>query len=64
MQRVDGLLQEQVIDGRRVAGRWSRLKLKSGLDIAEKRLPQDGRFTVKVKKSPSMCVIDYADAVR
>jgi MSHA biogenesis protein MshE len=50
-QRVDGLLQEQVIDGRRVAGALvTRLKLMSGLDIAEKRLPQDGRFTVKVKE--------------
>jgi MSHA biogenesis protein MshE len=50
-QRVDGMLQEQVIDGRRVAGALvTRLKLMSGLDIAEKRLPQDGRFTVKVKE--------------
>ncbi|MBC7983182.1 MAG: type II/IV secretion system protein, partial [Candidatus Obscuribacterales bacterium] len=50
-QRVDGILQEQVIDGRRVASALiTRLKLMSGLDIAEKRLPQDGRFTVKVKE--------------
>jgi MSHA biogenesis protein MshE len=49
-QRVDGMLHEQLIDGRRVAGALvTRLKLMSGLDIAEKRLPQDGRFTVKVK---------------
>jgi len=49
-QRVDGMLQEQAIDGRRVASALvTRLKLMSGLDIAEKRLPQDGRFTVKVK---------------
>ena len=49
-QRVDGHLQEQVIEGgRRVAGALTtRLKLMSGLDIAEKRLPQDGRFSVKV----------------
>jgi MSHA biogenesis protein MshE len=47
-QRVDGNLQEQVIDGRRVASALvTRLKLMSGLDIAEKRLPQDGRFSVK-----------------
>jgi len=50
-QRIDGLLHEQTIDGRRVAGALvTRLKLMSGLDIAEKRLPQDGRFTVKVKE--------------
>jgi len=48
-QRIDGELQEQVIDGRRIAGALvTRLKLMSGLDIAEKRLPQDGRFSVKV----------------
>ena len=49
-QRVDGVLQEQKIEGRRVAGALvTRLKLMSGLDIAEKRLPQDGRFSLKVK---------------
>jgi MSHA biogenesis protein MshE len=49
-QRVDGLLQEQVIEGRRVATALvTRLKLMCGLDIAEKRLPQDGRFAVKLK---------------
>jgi len=49
-QRVDGLLHEQSMDGRRVAAALvTRLKLMSGLDIAEKRLPQDGRFSVKVK---------------
>ena len=48
-QRVDGVLQEQNIDGRRVAGALvTRLKLMCGLDIAEKRMPQDGRFSVKV----------------
>src|SRR5215510_12111469 len=49
-QRVDGVLQEQKIDGRRVSSALvTRLKLMSGLDIAEKRLPQDGRFSLKVK---------------
>jgi MSHA biogenesis protein MshE len=49
-QRVDGVLQEQTLDGRRVSGALvTRLKLMSNLDIAEKRLPQDGRFSVKVK---------------
>jgi len=48
-QRVDGALHEQVIDGRRVASAIvTRLKLMSGLDIAEKRLPQDGRLSVKI----------------
>jgi MSHA biogenesis protein MshE len=48
-QRVDGLLQEQVIDGSRVGQALiTRLKLMCGLDIAEKRKPQDGRFSIKV----------------
>jgi MSHA biogenesis protein MshE len=29
-----------------------RLKLMSGLDISEKRLPQDGRFAIKVRNNP------------
>ncbi|HLK70742.1 MAG TPA: GspE/PulE family protein, partial [Steroidobacteraceae bacterium] len=48
-QRVDGVLHEQSLDAQRVAGALvTRLKLMSGLDIAEKRLPQDGRFSLKV----------------
>ena len=48
--RVDGVLQEQIIEGRRVAGALvSRLKLMCGLDISERRLPQDGRFSLRVR---------------
>jgi MSHA biogenesis protein MshE len=48
--RVDGVLQQQIIEGRRVASALvTRLKLMCGLDIAEKRLPQDGRFTIRVQ---------------
>ena len=49
-QRVDGVLQEHTMDEVRIAPALVlRLKLISGLDISEKRLPQDGRFTMKVK---------------
>jgi MSHA biogenesis protein MshE len=49
-QRVDGVLQEQIIKETRIASALvSRLKLMAGLDISEKRLPQDGRFEVRVK---------------
>jgi MSHA biogenesis protein MshE len=49
-QRVDGVLQEQIIEGKRVASALvTRLKLMSNLDISEKRLPQDGRFSISVK---------------
>jgi MSHA biogenesis protein MshE len=48
--RVDGQLQEQVIDGNRAAAALvTRLKLMCGLDIAEKRKPQDGRFSIKIE---------------
>ena len=51
-QRVDGVLQEHVIDGRSVSGALvTRIKLMSGLDISEKRLPQDGRFSIRVNES-------------
>ena len=47
--RVDGVLQEQVMKERRIsAALVLRLKLMSGLDISEKRLPQDGRFNIRV----------------
>jgi MSHA biogenesis protein MshE len=49
-QRIDGVLHEQVMKERRIAPALvSRLKLVSGLDISERRLPQDGRFNVRVK---------------
>ena len=49
-QRVDGILHEQVMKERRIAPALvSRLKLVCGLDISERRLPQDGRFNIKIK---------------
>lgn len=49
-QRVDGVLQEHTMDEVRIAPALVlRLKLMAGLDISEKRLPQDGRFSVKIK---------------
>ncbi len=51
-QRVDGMLQEQVIKGRGVGNALvTRLKLMSKLDISEKRLPQDGRFSIQVDRT-------------
>jgi MSHA biogenesis protein MshE len=49
-QRIDGVLHEQVMKEKHIATAVvSRLKLMSGLDISERRLPQDGRFNIKVK---------------
>ncbi len=48
-QRVDGVLQEQVLNEKRIATALvQRLKLMASLDISEKRLPQDGRFSLRV----------------
>ena len=51
--RIDGQLQPQTETDLRVASALSlRLKLMSGLDISEKRHPQDGRFNVLVRSLP------------
>lgn len=49
--RVDGVLQEQIVEEKSISQALvQRIKLMSGLNIAEKRLPQDGRFSITVKK--------------
>ena len=51
--RIDGVLQDAIR-----LPKWtqpiiiSRIKVLSGMDIAEKRLPQDGRIRVRAKESP------------
>jgi MSHA biogenesis protein MshE len=48
--RIDGLLQRQTETDTKISSAVAqRLKLMSGLDISERRLPQDGRFNVKVR---------------
>ncbi len=48
--RVDGVLHEAArVPKRMVSGVVSRIKIMSELDIAEKRIPQDGRVTVNVE---------------
>lgn len=68
-QRIDGVLQEQIVKERRIAPALVlRLKLMSGLDISEKRLPQDGRFSLKVKERKidvrlSTMPVEYGESV-
>jgi MSHA biogenesis protein MshE len=51
--RIDGMLHIQTEADAKIANAVSlRLKLMSGLDISEKRLPQDGRFHIKVRANP------------
>ena len=47
--RVDGMLQEGISTAKSMhAGVVSRIKVISNLDIAEHRVPQDGRFKLKI----------------
>jgi len=49
-QRIDGVLQESILKESTIATAITlRLKLMAGLDISEKRLPQDGRFHLDFK---------------
>ncbi|MGS2717657.1 GspE/PulE family protein [Eionea flava] len=68
-QRIDGVLSEQVLNEKRVATALVvKLKLLSGLDISEKRIPQDGRFNLKINKKSidvriSTMPIHYGESV-
>ncbi len=47
--RIDGVLQEVIKPPKRFqASITSRVKIMAGLNIAEKRLPQDGRIRIKI----------------
>lgn len=51
--RVDGTLRDLIEPARALHGAIvSRIKIMSQLDIAEKRLPQDGRITLRVAGRP------------
>lgn len=51
--RIDGVLQEQEGPPARLATAViSRIKIMARLDIAERRLPQDGRIKVAIKGTP------------
>jgi MSHA biogenesis protein MshE len=63
--RIDGVLHPQLEADPRIASAvLVRLKLMAGLDIAEKRLPQDGRIAVR-SGTPAGCAhVDHAGAIR
>ena len=67
--RIDGALHLQTEADNRIAPALVlRLKLMSGLDISEKRLPQDGRFNVRVRDQGvdvriASCPTQYGEAV-
>jgi len=58
--RIDGLLQEVMRPKLSLRDALtSRIKILSKLNIAEKRLPQDGRIKLRVSLSGKQKVIDY-----
>jgi len=67
--RIDGALHLQTEASSKIASALVlRLKLMSGLDISEKRLPQDGRFNVRVRDKGvdvriATCPTQYGEAV-
>lgn len=51
--RIDGILHDVIAPQRGLhAAIVSRIKIMAGLDIAEKRLPQDGRITLRLAGRP------------
>jgi len=51
--RIDGVLRDVIRPHRALhAAMASRIKIMAQLDIAEKRLPQDGRITVRIAGKP------------
>jgi len=62
--RVDGLLYEVMYPPLRLREAiTSRLKIMAKLDIAEKRLPQDGRIKIKTKVGDKDKELDYRVSV-
>ncbi|MCB1213984.1 MAG: type II/IV secretion system protein [Deltaproteobacteria bacterium] len=54
--RIDGLLEEKFLLPKSILEPLvSRVKILSGMNIAEKRSPQDGRFSVSIKNQPLDC---------
>ncbi|GEM80960.1 GspE/PulE family protein [Vibrio superstes] len=68
-QRIDGILHETILNEVNIASALVlRLKLMADLDISEKRLPQDGRFHIKVKGQSidirmSTMPVEYGESV-
>lgn len=51
--RIDGVLYEMIPPPKYIAAALSsRIKVMAGLDIAERRLPQDGRISLTVQGNP------------
>ncbi|NTX00500.1 GspE/PulE family protein [Myxococcus sp. CA040A] len=63
--RVDGILHQSYtdIDPRSLPGVISRVKVLAGLDITERRRPQDGRLRALVERPEGRKVVDFRVSV-
>lgn len=62
--RIDGLLYESVKTPINLGPRFgARLKIMANLDIAEKRLPQDGRFTIQKAGNNQDCRLSICPTI-
>lgn len=62
--RIDGILYpEEAIDINLAQALSSRLKVMANLDIAERRLPQDGRFTLQLEEKKFDCRISTCPTI-
>lgn len=51
--RIDGIMYQEMTPPKRIQGALiSRIKIMANLNIAEKRIPQDGRIDIKVAGKP------------
>lgn len=59
--RIDGVMHQifSEVSLKNVNGVINRLKILSGLDIAERRVPQDGRFRILVQHDGSQVPVDF-----
>jgi len=68
--RIDGILMETFNTTKNIGPKVvSRLKIMSSLDIAEKRIPQDGKFKISISKDKaidfrvSTCPINFGEKI-
>jgi type IV pilus assembly protein PilB len=62
--RIDGMLQQVMTPPVKMRdGIISRIKIMSKLDIAEKRLPQDGRIMIRFQKDGKVKQLDFRVSV-
>ncbi|MGC6509981.1 MAG: GspE/PulE family protein [Myxococcota bacterium] len=59
--RIDGVMHQifSEISPQNISGVINRLKILAKLDIAERRVPQDGRFKILVESGDSKVAVDF-----